>query len=110
MIEDNLARIDAAVKKIEAAAPPNKDALLRLLKDLRKEMLRLDVAHLEHGASVAGFADAAAHEATRKTRVDSLRKHALDGLAKSVSGFESSHPALVKTIDAIVRELASLGI
>jgi hypothetical protein len=110
MIEDNLARIDAAAKKIEAAAPPNKDALLALLRDLRKEMLRLDVSHLEHGASVAGFADAAAHEATRKTRAAPLRRLALDGLSQSVRGFESSHPKLFETIGELVRELTSLGI
>jgi hypothetical protein len=110
MIEDNLARLDAAVKKIEAAAPPNKDALLRLLKELRKEMIRLDASHLEHGASVAGFTESAAHEATRKSRVPPLLKLSLEGLAQSVRGFETSHPRLVETIGELGRELSSIGI
>jgi len=110
MIEDSLAQLDSVIKKIEAAAPPNKDVLLRLMKELRKEMLRLDLAQHDQAASVARFADAAAHESTRPTRVASLRKLALDGLAQSVSGFEKSHPRLVETIGEIGRELSSLGI
>jgi hypothetical protein len=110
MIEDSLAQLDTVMKKIEAAAPPNKDVLLRLMKDLRKEMMRLDLSQHDHAASVALFADAAAHETTRKSRVASLRQHALDGLAQSVRGFESSHPRIAETIGEIGRELSSLGI
>ena len=110
MIEDTLAHLDAAKKKIEAAAPPNKAALLILIEELRKEMLRMDVSHLEHGTSVAGFAESAAHEATRKSRVPPLLKLALEGLAQSVRGFETSHPRLVETIGELGRELSSIGI
>ena len=110
MIEDTLANIEAAIRKIEAADPGRKSELLRLLGELKQQMRLLDKTHAENAGSVAGFADAAAHEATRQTPEPDLLKLSLDGLARSVRGFESSHPQLVETVDEICRELSSLGI
>jgi hypothetical protein len=109
-IEDAQTRIDDVIRKLDAAAPPNKDALVALLKSLKTEIGRLDDKHAEHAASMAGFAESAAHEATRKSRAPKLLGLSLDGLKQSVAGFELSHPRLVETIGEIGRELSSLGI
>lgn len=107
MIEDTLAKIESAVKRVEKANPERKAELMRLLAKLKQEVRSLDAAR---GASVAGLTDAAAREATREGRADGPLQLSLEGLAQSVRGFESSHPKLVETVGAICRELASLGI
>lgn len=110
MIEDTLAKLESAVKKIEAADPAKKAELLRLMKALKAEVRRLDGRHAEQAESVAGFVDAAAYEVLRKTPSPQLAKLALDGLEQSARSFEASHPALVETVAEICRELSSLGI
>ena len=110
MIEDTLAKIESAAKQVAAADPRRRDELLRLLAALKEELRGLDASHDERAASVADFAEAAAREATRRAPAPGLRKLSLDALAESVRGFESSHPAIARTVDAICRELAGLGI
>ncbi len=110
MIEDTLAKIESAIRKIEAADKGKKAELLRLLGELKREMRSLEGSADEGAGSVAGFADAAAYEATRRAPSPALTRLALDALAASAKDFETSHPALTRVVNEICRELASLGI
>ncbi|MDE2489971.1 MAG: hypothetical protein KGM24_03940 [Elusimicrobia bacterium] len=110
MIEDTLARIEAAIKTIEAADTKKKAELLRLLRALKKEIGGVDAAHAEGAGSIAGFAGTAAYEATRRATSPKLTRMALEALSASVEGFEASHPGLVRVVNELCRELSSLGI
>ena len=87
MIEDTIAELEAAVARLQDADPAKKAELARLLASLKAEVRRLE------GAS-------------GNPRLSELA----DGLARSAKGFEASHPKLAGALDAICRELASLGI
>ena len=54
MIEDTLARIEAAIKTIEAADTKKKAELLRLLRALKKEIGGVDAEHAEGAVRIAG--------------------------------------------------------
>lgn len=110
MIEDTLKKLESAAAKIASADSAKKAELLELLATLKAEIHRLDAEHEDQARSIAGFTDAAAHEATRRSPAPPLLKLALDGLAQSSRAFETSHPKLVETIGEICRKLASLGI
>jgi hypothetical protein len=110
MIEDTLARIEAAIKTIEAADTKKKAELLRLLRSLKKEIGAVDAEHAEGAVRIAGYADMAAYEATRRATSPKLTRMALDALAASAEGWELSHPALVRVVGELCRELSSLGI
>ncbi len=86
------------------------DKILLKIVSLQKELKALDQEHAEKAVSVSGFAAAAAHEASRKTRSPKLFEAALLGLGHSAGQFEASHPKLAAAIDEICRELSSLGI
>lgn len=86
------------------------DDTLAKIKVLKAELKKLDAAHAEKAASVAGFADAAAHEAARRQRSPKRVKLALDGLADAAAELESTHPKLTAAVAEICRELSSLGI
>ena len=80
------------------------------IKALKDELRKLEAAHAEKAASVAGFADAAAHEAARKERSPKRVRLALDGLADAARELEATHPHLAAAAAEICRELSSLGI
>ena len=110
MIEETLAKIEAAIQRIGAADIDKKADLLRLLGALKKEVEALARTHAEQARSIAGFTEVAAHEASRREKAPELHQLSLDGLASSVKGFEASHPALVEAMDELCRLLASIGI
>jgi hypothetical protein len=84
MIEDTLAKIEAAVAKIEASDAAKKSEALSLLATLKDELGRRDRPKLSRGL--------------------------LDELTRTAQDFEASHPRLAETVGEICRELASLGI
>jgi hypothetical protein len=86
------------------------DDTLVKIKALKAELRKLEAAHAEKAGSVAGFADAAAHEAARKNRSPKLLELALEGLEHSAKEFETTHPKLAAAVAEICRELSSLGI
>jgi hypothetical protein len=85
MIEDTLAKIEAAVAKLQASDAAQKTEALRLLAVLKDELSRAE-------------------------RPAKLAPSALDGLARAAKSFEASHPRLAETLVELCRELASLGI
>ncbi|MHB2025772.1 MAG: DUF4404 family protein [Elusimicrobiota bacterium] len=108
---------DAVIKKIEEIIlgmdlmdGNGKKELLRLLERLKAEVDHLSQTHGEYVRSITGFAQVAAHEASRMEKPAGLLENALAGLALSVNGFESSHPKLVEIINEICTALAKIGI
>ena len=86
------------------------DDTLAKIKALKAELRKLEAEYAEKAGSVAGFADAAAHEARRKQRSPKRVRLALDGLADAAQELEATHPKLTAAVAEICRELSSLGI
>lgn len=86
------------------------DETLAKIKALKAELKKLDAAQAEKARSVESFADAAAHEASRRQRSSKRMKLAADGLADAAAEFEITHPKLAAAVAEICRELTSLGI
>jgi len=109
--------LDEAIKSEEASvqgagSPPRnrRRELDQLLGRLEPEIAELSKTHDEQAQSIAGFAQVAAHEATRKEQNPRLLKLALECLRTSVEEFEATHPRLVQIVTAISNTLASMGI
>lgn len=84
MIEDTLAKIEAALKDAAAADPKKKTELTALLTQLKREL------------KSAGKPGDPAESA--------------QALSDTARAFEASHPKLVQIVAEICRELAALGI
>jgi len=112
MLEDTLKHIDDAIRKIKSfkAKAKDKAELVSLLDSLKDEVARLSETHGEQARSIAGFADVAAHEATRRERSEDLLDHSLEGLSLSAKEIETSHPEIVEIIDQVSTMLSRIGI
>ena len=87
-----------------------KQELLQLLGTLKSEVGTLAKTHDEQASSIANFAQASAHEATREKQNPQSLELSLKGLRSSVDGFEQSHPKLVQIVNSISKTLSDLGI
>jgi hypothetical protein len=110
MINDTLAKIESAIKRVNTLDTKNKAELVALLTKLKTEIAGLPPSQMERASSLANFAQAAAHEAARENADDQLKTISIDGLARSVKSFEVSHPVLVDTVNRICLMLAQMGI
>ncbi len=110
MIKDTIGEIEARIRSADAVKEERREELLELLGRLKSEVAKLSETHGEEAQSIAGFTQVSTHEATRAEQNPELLKLSLDGLASSVSGFEESHPQLVRIVNAISNTLANLGI
>ena len=110
MIRDTIGKIEEKVRSSSAIKEENKTELLSLLKNLEQEVADLAETHGEDAQSIAGFTELSAHEATREKKSPELLELSLKGLSSSTAGLESSHPALVRAVNAICTALANLGV
>ena len=110
MIKETIQKIEESIRHSGSIEPRKKEELAKLLASLKSEIEKLSKTHGEQAESIAGFAGVASHEATRRERASHLRSLSLEGLASSVKGFETSHPQLVETVNAICRLLSNIGI
>jgi len=110
MLKETVERIERAIERIDATDSRNKAELIRLLAALKSEVSQLSKTNQEQARSIAGFAELAAHEATRKEKSPRLLKNALKGLSLSVEGFETSHTKLTQIINGVCLALARIGI
>jgi len=110
MIQDRIDKIETTLRESPKLAPETRDELLRLLEDLKAEIAPLAKSHEEDIQSIAQFADASIHEATRSTQKPALIEVALKGLSASVQDFEASHPRLVQVVDRLALTLSNMGI
>ena len=90
--------------KLDAAS---RQELIGMLDALKEE---IESIGSEHAESIASFAGAATHEATRLSRNANLLQHAVDGLAESVKELEAEHPKTVEIVNGICTMLSNLGI
>jgi hypothetical protein len=110
MIQDRIDKIEATLRNSPNLAAETRDELLKLIADLKAEVTPLAGSHSEDVQSIAGFADASVHEATRSEQKPALFEAALKGLSRSVQGFEASHPRLVQVVDRLALTLSNMGI
>ncbi len=110
MIQDRIDKIETTVRSATNLPDETKQQLLALLVELKAEVSPLTETHGEDAASIARFADASVHEATRSERKPDQTAAALSGLNASVQGFEASHPQLVQIVDRIAVTLSNMGI
>jgi predicted house-cleaning noncanonical NTP pyrophosphatase (MazG superfamily) len=110
MIRDTISEIEARLQSSSSLSPEARRELTELLAKLKSEVTELARTHADQAASIAGFAQTSAHEATRSEKNEQLLKLSLEGLSASVEGFEQSHPDLVQIVNRICTTLANLGI
>ena len=112
MIEEILSRVEQRLRRADGLAGKNRDELLSLIQQLRQDLglaaTELDLP--EQLQSVLHFTQASAHEALQPDQDPELLQLALTGLARSVEGFEASHPRLVSIVGAIGQALGNMGI
>jgi Mg2+ and Co2+ transporter CorA len=110
MIEDTIGKIETRIQGADSIKDDRRRELLQLLGTLKSEVAELSRTHGDQAASIAGFTELSTHEATRAEQDPKLLKLSLEGMASSVSGFEQSHPRLVRIVNAISQTLSNLGI
>ena len=110
MIRDTISEIEARLQNSSSLSPETRRELTDLLARLKSEVTELARTDADQAASIAGFAQTSAHEATRSEKNEQLLKLSLNGLSASVEGFEQSHPDLVQIVNRICTTLSNLGI
>src|ERR1700679_2828371 len=101
MIEKTIGEIDAKIRGADSVRSDRKRELLQLLGTLKSEVGALSKTHDEHARSIAGLANAPAHEATRAEKDPQSLEQSVAGLRSSVEGFEQSHPKLAQIVNSI---------
>jgi F0F1-type ATP synthase membrane subunit b/b' len=110
MIQDRIEKIEATLRGAKNLPKDTRDELMALLEELKAEAAPLAKSHKDEIQSIASFADASVHEATRSAQKPALIEAALKGLSHSVKDFEVSHPRLVAVVDRLALTLSNMGI
>ena len=110
MIQKTIENIEGKIRESSSVNDESRAELLRLLAMLKTEIGELSKTHPEQAESITSFAQASAHEATRKEKNPDLLKLSLDGLSVSVKEIETSHPDLLRVVNAVSQALANMGI
>ena len=110
MIQDTIAKIEERLQRTGSLREEQRAELLKLLVSLKEEVGDLSQTEPEKAQSIAGFTAVSAHEATRDEKNPELVDLSLQGLSRSVQGFEESHPKLVQAVNSICTTLSNLGI
>ncbi len=110
MMQETISKIEERLRQTSALKDENREELLKLLGELKSQITDLSETHQEQAESIAGFAEISAREATRTAQNPALLKHSLQGLRKSVSEVEESHPKLVAVVNRLAGMLANMGI
>ncbi len=107
---EKLNAIEKRIQSLEKISPERKSEILTLVSELKSEIAVLAESHHEHAESVSGLMSVSTHEATRTERNERSLELVLEALRSSVESIESSHPSLVKTVNALSIMLSNLGI
>jgi len=110
MINDTISQIEVKIKNSGSLNDSNKEELLKLVTNLKNEVIDLSKTHSEDAASIANFTNVSADEAIRQKQNYKLLNISLEGMRTSVEKFETTHPELVKRVNAVCNFLANLGI
>jgi peptidoglycan hydrolase CwlO-like protein len=103
-------RIEVRLRDENGLDAASKQELLDLLDKLRSEVQELESTHADQAESIASFAGAAAHEATRHDTNQQRLQLAIDGVSSAVAEVETEHPRLVEITNAFCTMLSNLGI
>ena len=109
-MKDTLSKLENLVRRIKLENPENKEKLVNLIEELKREISGVPAPDAEKARSVANFAETAFHEASKSQKDTGLIDLAMEGLEESVKTFEVSHPQLVRIVNDICSLLARLGI
>lgn len=113
MINETMNKIENKIEKSVHITEDNKKEYMEMLSALRgeiSEISEISPSDREKAETISGFAGITAHEATREETNPELLELSLDGLKKSVEGFEVSNPRLVSAVNSICSLLSNLGI
>ena len=110
MIQENLEKIVTKIQGAKGIPEETRSELVGLLTDLKTEIGDLSETHQQEAASIAAFAEVSTSVATHETVKPELVKVSVHALSSSVEGFETSHPALVQTVNRIATILSNMGI
>ena len=110
MIQKTIENIETKIRESSSVSDESRTELLRLLAMLKDEIGEFSKTHPEQAESITSFAQASAHEATRKEKNPDLLKLSLDGLSASVKDLEASHPNLLQLVNKVSQALANMGI
>lgn len=110
MINDTMSKIEEKITNSVHITDDNKKEYLSMLSALRGEIYDISQSERDKAETISGFAGVTAHEATRKETNPELLELSLDGLKKSVEGFEVSNPRLVSVVNSFCSLLSNLGI
>jgi hypothetical protein len=86
-----------------------KAKVMQQLSTLRAELDALARTDPDRAKTIAGFAEASAHEATSPAPRRELLALSVTGLRKSVEEFEASHPHLVELVGSLSSALSGVG-
>lgn len=110
MIEDRIKLIQSTIETARNIPGVTKADLLEQVATLKSEIKALAESHPEEASSIAHFAGAAAHEASRSHRNPQLAEAARHGLGASIQGLEESHPVLVGMVNRFATALSNMGL
>ena len=110
MIEKTVCELEQRVKDVPNLDVAKKNELLKLLRELSGEVSELAKTRREHAESISGFTELSTREATRDEQNPDLVRLGIDGLSRSVEGFEADHPRLVEVVNSLCMMLSGIGI
>lgn len=110
MVQKTLGEIEARIRNSGSIDDRSRTELLNLLSVLKSEIAELSKTHKTEAQQIAGATKLSAEEATREDKDAEVVKSAVDQLAASVAGFETSHPKLVEAVNRICVTLSNIGI
>ena len=110
MIEDTVSKIEERIRNVSRIDDQKKGELLKLVRELSEEVSELAKTRSEQAESISRFTEVSTHEAVREEQDPDLLKLGLDGLARSVEGFEVEHPRLVEAVNSLCMMLSGIGI
>lgn len=110
MIHEHFEHLLAKVQAAPSIPPETRDELLKQIAGLKAEVSALSETHADDAHSLARFAAASGHEATRSQQRPELLKAALHGLAISAEGLETTRPGLAQAVNRLAVTLSNIGI
>ena len=110
MIKDTMDKIEKKITNSVHITDENKTEYLSMLKTLRSEVEDLSQTQKDQAETISGFARVSAHEATREDINKDMLDISIEGLQRSVQGFEASNPRLVSIVNSVCSFLSNIGI
>lgn len=110
MIDDTIEKIQQRLQQTPNLSAEKREELQGLIAQLKTEISTLCEVDPDRANSIAGYAEASAHEATRADQQPETTQNAINELESSVTGFEAAHPKLTAVVNRIASTLSNLGI